>query len=119
MELHFDKDIYDRRALLKAAFRFTDRCYIHLRQDEARWIVCWREKDGKRVDFGEFENELIAQSLRLQLLEESAELRKLLLARAMASTVIQEAPVPSGEDGAAGQDESQILRGWFDEQSGV
>ena len=117
MELRFDKSIYDRRALLKAAFRFTDRCYIHLRQDEARWIVSWREKDGASVDFGEFENELIAQNLRLQLLEDSAELRKIILARAMASTVIQEAPGPSGEDGATEQDESQILRGWFDEQS--
>lgn len=117
MELRFDKSVYDRRALLKAAFRFTDRCYIHLQQDEAQWIVSWREKDGAAVDSGEFENELIAQSLRLQLLEESAELRKILLARAMASTVIQEVPVPSGESGSAGQDEVQILRGWFDEQS--
>lgn len=117
MELRFDKSVYDRRALLKAAFRFTDRCYIHLQQDEAQWIVSWREKDGAAVDSGEFENELIAQSLRLQLLEESAELRKILLARAMASTVIQEIPGPSGESGSAGQDEVQILRGWFDEQS--
>lgn len=115
MELRFDKGIYDRRALLKAAFRFTDRCYIHLQQDQAQWIVSWREKDGASVDSREFENELIAQNLRLQLLEESADLRKILLARAMASTVIQEVPVPSDESSSVMQDESQILRGWFDE----
>lgn len=117
MELRFDKEIYDRRALLKAAFRFTDRCYIHLQQDGASWMVSWLEKDGASVDFGEFENELIAQNLRLQLLEDSADLRKILLARAMASTVIQETPGQGAEAADTEQDESQILRGWFDEQS--
>lgn len=117
MELCFDKGIYDRRALLKAAFRFTDRSYIHLNQNETQWIVTWREKEGASVDSGEFENELIAQNLRLQLLEENADLRKILLARAMASTVIQEEPGEPEEEAGIVQDETRILRGWFDEHA--
>lgn len=111
--LELDKALYDRRALLKAVYRFTDRAYIHLSQNENQWLVSWRAKEGKQVDTGELENELIAQMLRLQLLEESGDLRKILLARAMASTVIEEKTVGSElEEDAC--EEPDILRGWFD-----
>lgn len=67
--LELDKALYDRRALLKAVYRFTDRAYIHLSQNENQWLVSWRAKEGKQVDTGELENELTPQTLRLQLLE--------------------------------------------------
>ena len=73
--LELDKALYDRRALLKAVYRFTDRAYIHLSQNENQWLVSWRAKEGKQVDTGELENELITQTLRLQLLEESGDLK--------------------------------------------
>ncbi|MFR1593610.1 MAG: His-Xaa-Ser system protein HxsD [Christensenellales bacterium] len=111
--LELDKALYDRRALLKAVYRFTDRAYIHLSQNENQWLVSWRAKEGKQVDTGELENELITQTLRLQLLEESGDLRKILLARAMASTVIEEKTVGSEPEEDACE-EPDILRGWFD-----
>lgn len=114
--LELDKALYDRRALLKAVYRFIDRAYIHLSQNEAHWLVSWREKGDTRVDVGELENELIAQSLRLQLIEESSELRKILLARAMASTVIEE-KADSAEIEEDAQEDSSVLRGWFDEHA--
>lgn len=114
--LELDKALYDRRALLKAVYRFTDRAYIHLSQDDSRWLVSWRTKEGKHVDAGELENELIAQTLRLQLLEESGDLRKILLARAMASTVIEEETV-SLESEEDTKEDADILRGWFDERT--
>lgn len=116
IRLELDKALYDQRALLKAAYRFTDRAYIHLSQDDSQWLVSWRAKEGKHVDAGELENELLAQTLRLQLLEESGDLRKILLARAMASTVIEEETV-SSEPEEDDCEEPDILRGWFDDRT--
>lgn len=113
MELTFDKALYDKRALLKAAYQFTDRAYLHLSQDGAHWHVAWTPKEGCAVRPEELENELIHQSLRLQLTQESADVRRILLARAMASTLIG---TPPQEPGLPGTDEGaqEILKGWYE-----
>lgn len=117
MELTFDKALYDKRALLKTAYQFTDRAYVHLSQTQMQWRVSWIPKANCAVAPEEFENELIHQALRLQLAQESADIRRVLLARAMASTLIE---LPAEEkvepDAARTSDEEarEILKGWYE-----
>ena len=123
------KDLYSREVLLKTAYSFTDRVYLHLAQDEKDWIVSWKPREGQDLDAGEFENELIAQSLRENLLKETSTLRQVILARAFASTVMDDRPgdtvsdpsgdmpqLPAEDTPVSDAERAAILRGWFDGQ---
>lgn len=39
MELAFSKGLYEKSALLKAAYSFTEVAYLHLSQDDKNWYV--------------------------------------------------------------------------------
>lgn len=39
MLLKYNRNLYSKDALLKAAFNFTDKAYIHLSQTENEYIV--------------------------------------------------------------------------------
>lgn len=124
-----DKALYSKEVFLKTAYTFTETAYVHLSQNDKHWIVEWNAKEGQNISGGEFENELIAQQLREELLEQTKDIRKILLARAYASTMINEA---DGEEMAeAGQEEmtdrkseiesdaENILKGWFEQHDHV
>ena len=79
------------------------------------------------MDAGEFENELISQTLREELLKQTMDVRKVILARAFASTIMDDRPeeTSSGQETATpvipetdldmtGEEKEAILRGWFD-----
>ena len=89
MELAFSKGLYEKSALLKAAYSFTEVAYLHLSQDDKNWYVSWHNKPGETLTSEAFENALIEQQLRKELLRESRDLRTVLLARAMASTLVE------------------------------
>lgn len=125
--IRVSKSLYSREVLLKTAYSFTDRAYLHLEQDEKDWIISWKPREGQVIDAGEFENELIAQNLREELLEQTMDLRKVILARAFASTVMDNQPaedapgqavnapaVPEELTPVTEKEKEAILRGWFD-----
>lgn len=112
-KLLLSKSLYTKLSLLKTAYSFTGRAYLHLSQDNENWIVEWKNKNDD-IHPDEFENELIQQQLRLEILDKTADIRKILLARALASTVLESpgdtetssyAPVDSNTD--------EILESWF------
>ena len=47
MLLKYNRNLYCKEALLKAAFNFTDKAYIHLSQTENEYIVDFVIKEGK------------------------------------------------------------------------
>ena len=115
MELHFAKELYNKSVLLKAAYAFLDRAYLHLDSDERDFIVRIESKEGHDPLLPkEFENELLVQAVRHEVYLETKNIREMLVARAIASSVIEvpseEGVTPSGEDFT----ESDILRNWFD-----
>ena len=119
MRLKFDKSLYDKQVLLRAAYSFIDRVYIHIEQDQQYWYVSWKPKDSIDIDSAMFENELITQALRTQVLRETSEIRKLALARAFASTIIDTAEIRTF--GAKNDpvkeytgSEERILQGWHE-----
>jgi len=74
MRLSLDVDLYPRDVLYAAAYVFLDRAYVLLDQDAARYVVHVRGRQpldavDLRALAGEFENELLAQALRLQVVK--------------------------------------------------
>lgn len=122
-EFSVEKDMYSREVLLKTAYGFTDKVYIHLSQNEKNWLVSWQPKEDEDIPPEVFENELIAQSLRELLIEKTTDIRKLILARAFASTIIEDEKegqeLNSEEesklmiDENIQESENEILKDWF------
>jgi His-Xaa-Ser system protein HxsD len=72
LTLSLDTGLYPRDVLYAAAYVFIDRAYVLLDRDDSRFFVHLRGKQaideaGLRALAGEFENELLAQALRLRV----------------------------------------------------
>ena len=71
--LEVDLAIYSSGTVLRAAYRFTDRCYVflaHAEDEPQRIVVTLTPKDGDpspRTWIGELSNELLDQQLREDL----------------------------------------------------
>lgn len=117
MKIYFDKKLYSKDALIKAAYTFIEDTYVYLSQDDNNYIVEISFKDGKFIDDidGKLKNEMLIQCARQVIYNNTKDIRKIILARAMASTIIDknesENSVPSDNDG----DLDRILSDWFDE----
>ena len=126
MRFTYSKELYSRTALIKAAFHYTDRAYVHLDCDDSSYTVDIVQKPGcTPVDLREFDNTLLAQLAREEVYQKTKEIRKIALARAMASSIIETnedipaekqndrkvpEPLPFEEDTERPED---ILKDWF------
>ena len=115
MSIEFSKDIYVKEALIKAAYSFTDRAYIKLGQSDDHYIFEYRFKEDCHFDPGEVENEMLFQTARHQVFLETNELRKIIVARAMASTIVGDKMIDESE-GTEEENEKELLRNWFDNE---
>lgn len=114
--MRFRKELYPKIVVLKAAYNFTDRAYLHLDADDSYYYVDLTEKDGETVTENDFENEMLAQSVRHEIYLQTKTIRELLLARAMATTVITDREMADEQITATednGFEESDILKDWF------
>lgn len=120
LKICFDKKIYDRLSLIKSSYTFIDCAYIHLSQNDSDYIVDIICKDGMYDNMLEekFKNEMIIQCARQLVYNNTKDIRKILLSRAAASTIIMD---ESGTDGKAEPEISEaavntdnIFKDWFD-----
>lgn len=124
MLLHFNTDLYSKTALLKAAYHFTDKFYVHLDRSGDDYIVDIMSKTGPEEDGikGRFSNELLAQAAREKVFEQTSHIRELLLGRAFSSTIIEDTaveentqttvlppPIPPLE-----QNDEKLFEDWFE-----
>ena len=113
----FLKELYPQIVLIKSAYAFTDRAYIHLDADDRYYIVKIYPKEGyDPITEKEFMNEMLCQCVRHEVYQQTKTVRELLIARSMASTVIEQSSVTS-EDAIQPEqvwDEKQILTDWFE-----
>lgn len=116
-QLKYNRELYSKIALIKAAYNFTDKAYVHLDADEKYYYVSICEKDGKEeISENEFENEILAQSARHEIYLQTKSIRELMLARAVATSVV----APKDEDESSNSEieqefsEDEILKDWFD-----
>ena len=115
MKLTINKSMHSRYALLKAAYHFTDEFYILLDQDETSYYIDISSKEGDLPDDieGIFSNELLAQSTREVILEKTSSLRELILARAFASTIIDDKTTDEVTDNDFNDDNGEIDKSLF------
>ena len=87
--LKFHCALYPKEAIMKAAYHFIDRCYVHVDICDEDYVVRITPKKGFQVDdiAGEFENELLAQAVRYYVYQQTHTIREILMARAMSSTI--------------------------------
>ena len=113
MIFSFSKKIYPKIALIKSAYGFTDRAYLHLDENESEYIVSIIFKDKRTFDYHDFENEMLAQTVRYEVYKQTKDIRRLTVARALASTVVDELPDNEiiEEDSI---DINNILTDWFE-----
>ncbi len=81
-----DLAVYTLEVVLKSAYRFTGRCYLHLQQSGSVVEVRMRPKQEQvdpDVPVREFFNDLLDQRLRGVLASETAEVRNLIMAHAL------------------------------------
>lgn len=117
MQLKIKKELYSKQVILKAAYHFTDSAYIYLDCSEDEYIVSIKPKkdaSNSLITADEFSNELIAQAARESVFMQSEEIRKLILGRAFASTLIEDNPEDT-EDMTSVDDDS-LFEDWYDEQ---
>ena len=87
--MKFRKELYSKIALIKAAYHFTDLAYLHLDADEEYYYVSIEPKTPEvSVTENDFINEMLTQSVRHEVYQQTKNIRELLLARAMATSII-------------------------------
>ena len=119
MQLKYKKELYPKVVLLKAAYNFTDNAYLHLDADEEYYYVSITPKDGHTtINAGTFENEILAQSVRHEVYQNTKNIRELIMARAMATTVIAEKEITDENTDITDTQftEEDILKDWFANQ---
>jgi His-Xaa-Ser system protein HxsD len=89
VELIADTGLYSVDSILGAAYVFVDRCYVFLdRLADGRVRISLTAKPGTSSDTfgevaGEFQNELLAQTLRQQIAARHGKVREAIVARAL------------------------------------
>lgn len=117
MRYRFAKSLYSKVALLKAAYNFTDRAFLHLDADENYFFIDLQMKVGyEDIDEKEILNEMLTQSVRHEVYLETKNIRELLLARAMSTSIVADTEQLLTEDAYEDEfSENEILKDWFSE----
>lgn len=114
--MKFNREMYSKVALLKAAYNYTDIAYLHLDADEKYFYVTFEPKRKDiEINCSEFVNEMLAQSVRHEIYTQTKNIRELMFARALATSVLE--TVPSGEEIELPEsefNEDEILKDWFE-----
>ena len=118
MRVSYNKNMYPKVALFKAAYNFTDDYYIYIDIDDNSYIVeitAKNQEDNTDIK-GKFDNEMLVQTARMHIIEQTKSIRELIMARAFASTVIDDlSDVAEIEaDSEEVMDIDAILTDWFE-----
>jgi His-Xaa-Ser system protein HxsD len=96
--LSVDGTIYDRATVLRAAYWYTEHCYIFITRDGPGTLgVHLRPKEGREAlqrVAGEFTNTLLDYELRRRIDLETSKIRELLVAKAVSAAGTQDDPPP-------------------------
>lgn len=116
MVFSIKKDVYDKKILLKTCYKFTDEYYIHLDSNKDEFVISIQKKEGKTDSSieGEFKNELIEFANREIVLEQTKNIRDILFARSMASSVIYDDEIGTEID--LNIDDNSSMKDWFENE---
>lgn len=115
------KNVYPAEILLKAAYSFIDHYYLHFDEDAHNWIVYISAKGSGQTPpevQGQFENELISQTVRRNVYQRTHTVREILLARSMTTSIIDETDplerIASDQMDVSDEELNDILTDWFE-----
>ena len=112
------RELYDREVVLKTAYIFTEKAYLHIESNEENWIIHMKMKPGmEAVSPAEFENALISEMVRLSVYRRTHTLRELLMGKALSTSVIEhDNPIReiASEQETSQEELQDILQDWFE-----
>lgn len=116
-KMKFNKSLYPKVSLIKAAYNFTDVAYLHLDSDNEYYYVSIESKqECDKVTENEFVNEMLTQAVRHEIYQQTKSIRELMLARALATSVIMEdESMHTIQITDQEPDENSILKDWYAE----
>ena len=119
-QLKFNRELYSKVALIKAAYNFTDSAYIHLDADNEYYYVSIEPKDPAIIiSESDFVNEMLSQAVRHEIYIQTKAIRELMLARAMATSVVTKDDNLHSDGSNEVFSEDEILKDWFEENEGT
>jgi len=87
VRVEFDESLYPKDAIYGAAYVFIDRCFVHLDRvgDRRIQVTLKAKRSGADTQAlaGEFQNELLGQAWRRQIVEENRKLVESITTRAL------------------------------------
>lgn len=112
MEIRYKKELYSKNVLFKTCYKFTDVAYVHLDSDSNDFIVTISPKNNDDItDFDrEFANQMIEETNREIVNEQTKNIRQILFARSMASTVIYDEQIGEIETDVT---DKSAMKDWF------
>ena len=120
-KLIIPKTLYSSSVLIRAAYRFIDRSYIHFSSEGDNWIIEINNKNPENdveIIAKEFENMLISQALRDIISEKTKTLREIIMARSLTSTYVDEEDpllkIKAEQEDVTEDELEIILKNWFD-----
>jgi His-Xaa-Ser system protein HxsD len=102
-----NESVYSRDAVLRTAYWFTDRCYLHITRPEPGFFRIHFKAKASKPDLvvealeevvGEFLNSLLDHQIRQDIESQTGRIRELLAAKAFAEAGVLE-DTPPGEPG--------------------
>ncbi len=112
IEFSFSSKIYSKEAILMTVSEFSDGFDFHLSYENDEFKIRCIPLGDTVITNRIFERKLIENSIRCDILSKTQDVRKLILARAFASTIIN-----LGENNADSEqkefEENEILKDWF------
>jgi len=88
--IRLSRTMYQKDAILRAAFHYSDTIYFHLGADDKDFIVEYQKKNADGMfSENEFINEVLAQTVRSNIFEETKNIREIIMSRALASSLMK------------------------------
>ena len=114
MSIKLSKEMYEKEAIIKAAYLFTDRFHIELDSDSDYFYIDMKSKENIENNDVEkdFLNEVLIQTTRLHISTQTKNIREMIIGRALASTIIDDKDNGFLDDESINADD--ILNNWFD-----
>lgn len=115
MQIKYKKDLYKKNVLFKTCYKFTDKAYVHLDADTTNYIVSISAKDPLDItDYEqEFSNQMIEETNREIVIAQTQNIRQILFARSMASTVIYDDEIADIDTNVV---DKSAMKDWFNNE---
>lgn len=116
MVIKLSEEIYPKEAILKAAYKYSGDYQLFLDKKDGYYLLEVNYSDGKDANDIELENEikkeLLAQAARYSVVQQTQDLRNIIVARALASTIIDD--TDNGYISDESMKADSILSDWFE-----